>query len=747
MFTAIGRFAATRSRGILVVALLGLIAAGTVGFTVFSKLKPEGFADPAAESSQVLETINEEFGGQVDVVAMVSASAGTVDDDMVSIDAADLSERIADDPAVHEAISYWGTGAPSLRSDDGKFGLIAIKLIDDDIDAAEEFADRFADSGTGAYEVDFGGSKMMSVDSRTQVGKDLALAEGIAVPIILVLLVFAFGSLVAASLPLLIGAVTVFGTFAALSGIASATDVSIYSINLTTALSLGLAVDYALLMVSRFREELSSGRSIEDAVTRTVQTAGRTIVFSALTVAVALAVLTIFPLFFLRSFAYSGIGVVLIAMITSVVILPALLKVLGYRVNAGRLPWFKKTPSAVSPFWRRVASAVTSRPILCSLPVIAILVIGALPVLKSEFGTPDDRVLPTSTQTRTVGDTIREEFPDDNSRAIQVIIEDSVAPSQVTSYATTLSNLPDVSRVESSAGIFTDGANQGVPPTSAAMGKPDVQRFAVITEDDARSANAQDLVHTIRDKAGPTSVEPQVGGSAAVLVDSKHAIGSRLPLAAGLIALSTFILLFLFTGSVLQPIRALVFNVLGLSATIGVLVMIFQEGWLSDILGFTPMPLDTSMLMLFFCIAFGLSMDYEVFVLSRIKEGHDLGLGRRAAVVDGLSHTGRIVSTAAVLIAVNFFAFGTGGVSFLQMFGIGAGLAIMVDATLIRGVLVPAGMRLLGRAAWWSPKPLRVLHNKVGLSESAPPIPAARQAESQARREKEAVLDGTGPSR
>ncbi|MDQ3789220.1 MAG: MMPL family transporter, partial [Actinomycetota bacterium] len=457
MFTAIGRFAAKRARWILVVALLALTAAGAVGFTVFSKLKPEGFSDPAAESSQVADLIDDEFGGQVDVVALVSVKDGSVDD--VRADATDLVQRIGDDPAVTEAVSYWETGAPSLRSEDGKHGMIAIKLEHDDITATEEFADRFADASTSEYDVYFGGPKMMSVDSRTQVGKDLALAEGIAVPIILVLLVFAFGSLVAASLPLLIGAATVFGTFAALSGIASATDVSIYSINLTTALSLGLAVDYALLMVSRFREELKSGRSIDDAVVRTVQTAGRTIVFSALTVAVALAVLMIFPLFFLRSFAYSGIGVVLIAMLTSVVVLPALLKVLGYRVNAGRLPWFRKTPSAVSPFWRRVASVVTKRPVLCSLPVIAVLVVGALPVLKAEFGTPDDRVLPESTQTRTVGDTIRADFPDDSSRAIQVVVTGLLPRAQVADYAGRLSELPDVARVESSSGVFVDGAS------------------------------------------------------------------------------------------------------------------------------------------------------------------------------------------------------------------------------------------------------------------------------------------------
>jgi len=731
MFTAIGRFAATRARGILVVAMLALIAAAAVGFTAFGKLKPDGFTDPGAESSKVQDVIDDEFGGDVDIVAMVTAKAGTVDDATVSERAAALAKTIADDPDVDEALSYWQTRAPSLRSDDGKYGLIAIKLVDDDQDTTETFTDRYNDEDSGAYKLTFGGPKMMAVDSAAQVGKDLALAETIAVPIILVLLVFAFGSLVAALLPLLIGAVTVFGTFAALSGIASATDVSIYSINLTTALSLGLAVDYALLMVSRFREELTAGRSIENAVVRTVQTAGRTIVFSAATVAVALAVLTVFPLYFLRSFAYAGIAVVLIAMVTSIVVLPALLKALGYRVNAGRLPWFRKTPSARSAFWKRVARLATAFPAHCALPVIALLIIGGLQLSKAEFGTPDDRVLPTDTQTRVVGDALRDHFPDDTSRAIQVIVPGEVSATEVSGFAAQLSRLSDVSGVQASTGSFVDGTRRAQSPGDQAMGKTDVQRFAVITEDESRSTGAQDLVRTIRDLDGPNGTNPQVGGPAAVLLDSKAAIGDRLPLTAGLIALSTFLLLFLFTGSVLQPIRALVFNVLGLSATIGVMVLIFQEGWLSDFLGFTPMPLDTSMLMLLFCIAFGLSMDYEVFVLSRIKEGHDQGLGRRTSVVNGLSHTGRIVSTAAVLIAVNFFAFGTGGVSFLQMFGIGTGLAIMIDATLIRGILVPAGMRLLGRAAWWSPPPLRWLHRKIGLNESEPPEEPTTSAEPE----------------
>ena len=731
MFAAIGRLAATRARGVLIIALLALIAAAVVGFTVFDKLKPDGFTDPNAESTQVQSTVDRNFGGDVDVVAMVTAKTGFVDDADARAVGSDLAARIKADPNVTDAVSYWQTHAPSLRSTDGRNALIAVKLKDSGVDATETFVDKYAASGP-AYQVTFGGLSMMYVDANKQVGKDLGLAEGIAVPIILILLVFAFGSLVAACLPLLIGAVTVFGTFAALSGIASATDVSVYSINLTTALSLGLAVDYALLMVSRFREELAGGRDVHAAVVRTVQTAGRTIAFSGATVTVALAVLTVFPLYFLRSFAYAGIAVVLLAMFTSIVVLPALLKVLGRRVNAGRLPWFKKTPTTVSPFWRRVADVVTARPVLCALPVIALLALGAIPLLHAEFGTPDDRVLPTTAQTRIVGDQLRTHFPDDTSNAVEVVVSDQVSGTAVGQYAQQLSKLPDVSGVQSSAGDFATGTAKGITPADATLSKPGVQRFEVITADDSRSASAQDLVRTIRSTAGPTGVRPQVGGPAAVLLDSKYAISSRLPLTIGLIALSTFILLFLFTGSVLQPIRALVFNVLGLSATVGLMVLIFQKGWLSDFLGFTPMPLDTSMLMLLFCIAFGLSMDYEVFVLSRIKEGHDLGHDRRSAVVDGLSHTGRIVSTAAVLIGVNFFAFGTGGVSFIKLFGIGTGVAILVDATLIRGVLVPAGMRLLGKAAWWAPGPLRKLHNKIGLAEAAPaePVEPAESAES-----------------
>jgi RND superfamily putative drug exporter len=435
--------------------------------------------------------------------------------------------------------------------------------------------------------------------------------------------------------------------------------------------------------------------------------------FSALTVAVALAALLVFPLYFLRSFAYAGVGVVIIAMASAVLVLPALLAVLGPKVNSLRLPWVKRSPSSVSAVWARIAGSAMRRPILMGAPVVLVLVIAAIPLLRVDFGTPDDRVLTTASQTRVIGDVLRASFPGDDSKALQVLTRGDI---DVADYGERLSAVPGVESVTSSAGTFADGraAGPGNPRMTAASG---VQRLTVLTAYDAHSTEAQDLVGAVR--AVPADgADVFVGGSSARLVDSKDSIASRLPLAAGLIAVSTFLLLFLFTGSVLQPIRALLFNVLGLSATLGIMVLIFQQGWLSGWLGFTPLPLDTSMLVLLFCIVFGLSMDYEVFVVSRIKEMHDLGATQHDAVVQGLSRTGRLITMAAVLLAVSLLAFGTSGVSFIQMFGIGSGLAILIDATLIRGVLVPVGMRLLGRAAWWSPPFLRRVHGRVGLREN-----------------------------
>jgi RND superfamily putative drug exporter len=725
MLHRLGTFTTRHARAVLLVTVLLLAGAAVLGVSAFGKLAGGGFDDPGSESSRAATQLADSFDGQADLVFVVDAGRA-VDDPGAAQAGTDLTRRIAAEPDLTGVASYWTTKAPAMKSADGTKALV-VASTGGDLDTRADITERMITTYGGeqaGLKVDIGGEAGVNHDVSGQVGRDLAVAEAIAVPIILALLVLAFGSLVAALLPLAVGVIAIFGTFAELSVLGSITDVSIYAINLTTALGLGLAIDYALLMVSRYREELAKipdsaadpRAASHAAVVRTVETAGRTIVFSALTVAVALAALLVFPLFFLRSFAYAGIGVIVIAMVGALVVLPSLLTVLGPRVNAGRLPWLKGAPKTVAPFWGRLAGLAMRRPALVALPVVAGLLLLATPLLHVEFGTPDDRVLPTTATSRVVGDALRDDFGSDDTNAVELVSTGTVETSAVRSYAENLSRLPHVVRVESAAGAFVSGAQAG--PANPRLTADGIQQLSVVTEADTRSAEARALVDSARALPGPG--EFLVGGTTARFMDSQEAIGSRLPLAGGLIALTTFVLLFLFTGSLLQPLRALLLNVVGLSATLGAMVLVFQDGWLSGWLGFTPLPLDTSMLVLLFCITFGLSMDYEVFVLSRIKEQHDEGVALRDSVTTGLARSGRIVSMAAVILSVSFFAFGTSSVSFIQLFGIGSGLAVLIDATLIRGVLVPTALGLLGSRAWWSPPPLRALHTRIGLTESTP---------------------------
>jgi putative drug exporter of the RND superfamily len=687
-----------------------------LGFGAFGKLKTGGFQDPGAESTAAQRLTDQRFGGAWDVVLLVHAKTGTVDGAPARAAGAEAARRLAALADVSNVVSYWQAHSPGLRSKDARYALVLGNTKSDHDLSTSEVASLRSDSAQ--VEVTVGGDTGIDTDITQQVGASLAIAEAVAVPIILMLLVFAFGSAVAALLPLAIGGIAIVGTFAELFVLGSLTNVAIYSINITTALGLALGIDYALLMVSRYREELTRGQDPARAVVRSVQTAGRTIMFSGATVVAALAVLLIFPLYFLRSFAYAGIGVVLISMAAAVIVLPALLAVLGRRVNSGRLPWARnRQPSTAAPFWGRLAGLVMRRPALTAFPVLAALILLALPLQHVQFGSPDDRVLHTGTQSRAVGDELRSNFSGDSATALNVVTDGPLDRSTLTGYATRLSDLAGVARVESSDATYVHGA--AVPGSAnPTLGRPTAQRLSVVSTADPRSAAAKDLVHTVRDLPGPAGVRVYVGGQTAELIDTTHAIGSRLPLAGLLIVFTTFVVLFLFTGSVLQPIRSLLLNAVTLAATAGLLVWIFQQGHLSGLLHFTALPLDTSMLVLLFCIAFGLSMDYEVIVLSRIKELHDRGHDNQTAVTEGLTRSGRIVTTAAALIAVQFFAIGTATVSFLQLFGIGAGFAVLIDATLVRAVLVPAAQRILGRAAWYAPAPLRRLQARLGLTEA-----------------------------
>ncbi|MQY10524.1 Trehalose monomycolate exporter MmpL3 [Streptomyces sp. RB5] len=717
MLTRIAGLTARRPRLLLLITALAVAAMAVLGVGAFGKLSGGGFDDPSAPSSRARALIDEKFGGDTNFVLLVDG-AGTPA-------GRERGERItaglrADD-TVANVLSYWDDGGAGLLSRDGEQALVLAHVKGGDKDEgtnAEALIDTYTGTENGIT-VRAGGAAAVNHDVTAQVGADLAVAESIAVPLTLILLVIAFGSLVAALLPLAIGLIAILGTFAELYVLGSFTDVSVFSVNLTTALGLGLGIDYGLLLVSRFREQLAHGDSVPGAIRRTVTTAGRTIAFSAATVVAALAALLLFPPYFLRSFAYAGIGVVAVAAVSSLIVVPSLLAVLGHRVNKGRLPGSRTVRSADSRLWGRIAGTVMRRPALTALPVLAVLLLAASPLLGVTFGTPDERVLPGDAGSREVSAALRQGFTANDESALHLVTTGPVGPAELGSYAAKVSSLDGVQRVDTSAGSWRTGQRSAPAPAAAALGRPDAQRLTVISRLESKSAAARDLVGQVRGVPAPRGSEVLVGGNDARLVDSRHSIGERLPYAVVWIAATTFVLLFLFTGSVVQPLRALVLNGVSLMAAMGAMVWVFQDGHLSGLLGFTPQPMDTAMTVLMFCIAFGLSMDYEVFLTSRMKELHDAGAAPAEAVVQGLARTGRIVTMAAGLLAVSFFAFTTSEVSFIQMFGLGSGLAILVDAVAVRGVLVPAAMRLLGRGAWYAPRGLRRLHGRVGLRESA----------------------------
>ena len=732
MLAHLGRFTVAHRKAVLVGTAAFFVVAGALGGGVASELSNGGFDDPSSESSRAKRAAEREFGDQQpDLVLLVTAKQGTVDDPAVAAAGSALTERLAAEPRVARAVSYWNLGSPPpLRSTDARQALVVAALRgnqDDEHDVAKELSPRYT-SSNGPITVGVGGFAETFRQVNEEVEGDLLRGELIAFPIVLVLMVLVFGSLVAAGLPLVVGVVAIVGTFLVLLVISSLTEVSIFALNLTTAMGLGLAIDYSLFIVSRYREELQHGLTPHDAVVRTVQTAGKTVSFSALTVAVALAALLIFPLAFLRSFAYAGIGVALLAGGVAVICLPALLAVLGPRVNSLRL-WRREPKPVGEGVWHRIATLVMRRPVPIAVVVIALLVLLGLPFLRIQFGLPDDRVLPAHVSSRRVQDDIRTRFSSDEGRALQVVASNIGNPDahlpEIERYAAQLSRIPGAARVDAVTGSYIDGRQVvGPGPLSPRFRAADATWLSVVPSVEAYSPEGETLAKAVR--AAPAPFRVLVTGPSAELVDSKDTLFRLLPIALGLVALATFVLLFLMFGSILVPVKALILNVLSLSATFGALVWIFQDGHLSGVLDFTATgTLPASIPLLLFCIAFGLSMDYEVFLLSRIKEEHDRTGDNTASVAIGLERTGRLVTAAAVLISVVFLAFATSGVSFIKIFGIGLSLAVLMDAFVIRATLVPAFMRIAGEANWWAPRWLRRIHDRIGISDVEEPPPSS----------------------
>ena len=702
MLQALSTLPLRRRRGVLIASAAAVLLMIGLAAGAFSVLKDGGFDDPSSGSSRALKILDGASGGRVNLLLLVTPrDARGLDSPEVTRAADGLVGQLQRRGDVTAVSSYWAGHAGGLAARDRRSGIITMHVQGDDVTRGKRASSIITTvtRSSSIVQVRAGGELGVDNDLVKGIGSSLALAEAIAVPLTLLLLVVAFGSVLAALLPLGIGLVAVAGTFAELAVLGRLTDVSIYALNLTTALGLGLAVDYSLLMVSRFREELRAGRDVDEAVSRTIATAGRTIVFSSATVAAALGALLLFPVYFLRSFAYAGIGVVVVAMAASLITLPALLATFGTRLAYGRRPSHRSSDQ--SPFWRRVAATVTSHPAITGVPVVLGLLVLGSPFTHVRFGTPDDRVQHTSVASRQVGDLLRTEYDATAASPIEVLLMGSPSTTAVDVYARRLSDLPDV--------------NHSNSPLMRTMHPAGTVQLTIDGPSDSSSARSQDLVRAIRAVPAPAGSDVLVGGAAAALVDSKAAIAGALPAALLWICLTTLALLFLFTGSVLLPVKALALNGLSLTAVFGILVWVFQDGHLSGLLGFTPTPVNTAMIVLLFCVSFGLSMDYEVFLLARIKEAHDQGAGTTEAVITGLGRTGRIVTTAAALLSITFFAFGTAQISFLQLFGIGTGIAIVLDATIIRGILVPAIMRLAGESNWWAPGPLRQLHSRFSL--------------------------------
>ena len=741
MLARIARFAVARRRFVLVASVVLFALGGALGGGVAEELSSGGFDDPGSESFRADQTLLDTFGtGVPNIVLLVTVPEAAGEAPAVDAPAAQaaglaLTERLADTEHLTNVVSYWSIGnQPPLRSDGGDRALVIGRIAgtqDEVDDRIAEITPQFEGATAEGLEVEVTGFAETFRQVGHQIESDLLRAEMIALPITLILLLFIFRGVVAAALPLAIGALSVVNTFLVLRIINSMTEVSVFALNLTTAMGLGLAIDYSLFVVNRYREELGHGHPPHAAVIRTVRTAGRTVAFSAGTVAASLLALLIFPIAFLKSFAYAGVAVAGLAGVFSVVVLPAMLAALGTRVNAlpvGRR-WERDKPEEEG-FWYRAATRVMHRPGAITVAVIAVLVVAGLPFFNIELGLPDDRVLPEAAPARAAADVIRDEFTSNEAGATSVVatdIGDTTDPevqARIDDYARRLSAIDGAERVDGLTGIYADGEQlvdgtfvaSAAPALAKRFEHPDSLYLSVVPDHEPNSGRGEEFVSEIRELDAPFDV--QVTGASAQLVDSKAALMGRIPVALLMIAAITFALLFLMFGSVVIPLKALVLNILSLSATFGAMVWIFQDGNLSGALDFTATgTIDSSTPILMFCVAFGLSMDYEVFLLSRIKEEHDNGADDRRAVALGLERTGRIVTAAALLIAVIFLAFGTSQVTFIKLFGLGLALAVLMDAFVIRGTLVPAFMRMAGSANWWAPAPMRRFHERFGMSE------------------------------
>jgi len=696
MFMRIGSFVVRHRKSVLATYIITILAAGAIGSMAFGRLDAGGYSDTNSESAKAAAYITDTFKVQDPVaILIVDAGSRSVDDPTVIAEANALEKEVAAAKNIKRTISYWSTGgSPNLRSVDGKaaFLFIYADIENFDYEGYGAVGKTISENFDGKYEsleVYAGGGGVVTHAINSKIKKDLTIAEAIAIPLTFVLLAFVFGALVASAMPLVVGVGAILGSFLIIYLLTFGTDISVFALNLITGLGLGLGIDYALLIVNRFREELNNGKSVEESVITTVATAGKTVFYSGLTVMVTLSALLLFPLNFLKSFGYAGVTVVLFAIFGALIPLPALLAIIGKKVNKGVV---RKGGLIAKEDgrWARTARGVMAKPVPVVVGSLLILGILAAPVVNIAFAQVDSRVLPASDRAAISSQVAIDRFASFEGTPIEVIVPNGAGrENEINSF------LMSALQVD---GIVRHGELE--------YAASDV-RIQLIPSSTSRSLDAERIIQELRSLDAPS--EMLIGGAAADFTDSQAAIARTLPWALGWIGVAVFILIFIFTGSIILPIKAVLLNGISLLATLGAVTWIFINGHLKWLVGdFTVTgSLDSGTVILVAVVVFGLSMDYELFLLSRIREEHLNGKSNVDSVAIGLQKSARIITAAALLLAVVFGAFMTSGITSIKMLGFGVAFAILLDATIVRALLVPALMRLFGEKNWWAPKPLR----------------------------------------
>ncbi|MGH4035806.1 MMPL family transporter [Actinomycetota bacterium Odt1-20B] len=717
MLTRLGRLTVRHSRAVLIGVVLAFLGLGAYGAGAQADLDLARWDAPGTESVRAAQVLREEFGtGSPNLALLVTARDGDVDSPRTTAAARQLVAEVRKIEGVADVSAYWNGRSPALRAADGRRALVLARMEGSATDTRARLATVSPEltRTTPELTVEVGGQEEISRQVGEQARADFLRAEALALPVVLLLLILVYRRTVAALLTIGVGLLSVVGTLAGLRALAQVTEVSTFAANLALVLGLGLGVDYSLFVISRYREERQAGHAQPDAVVRATAAAGRTVVFSGLTVAVSLSALLVFPFFFLSSFAYAGVLVVLTSVSGALLLLPAGLARWGRRVErVERVPTDGRSPV------ERVVRAAMRRPLAVGAAVVGVLLLMAAPLLGLRFGLPDERTLPAGTSSRTTSETVHREFPAEPTDTVQIVLRAPADAPAVRAYAVRLSRVPGVFQVDAPTGSYRDGHRTGPAATGGLAARSGAVRLGVVPAQAAMYGDVPAFVDRIRDTPAPAPAF--VGGYPAETSDFRATLLDRLPYAVALVLVATFVILFLMTGSLLLPLKATVLNLLSLAVMFGCLVWVFQEGHLSGPLGFTPAgAVEPSIPVLMFCVAYGLSMDYEVFMLARIKEEHDRVGDTARAVAAGLRRSAPLITAAAGILALSFLTYAGSGIVFLKELGVGTAVTILADATLIRVLLLPVAMRLAGRANWWAPAPLRALHRRFGLREERP---------------------------